>query len=236
MYPVETGLRFLGSSATPLQLCSLAYAALATLGVGLFLQRTRLGRKLDVVASDRELAQTVFGMREKQIAWAGMILASAIMAPAGLLHSIGSGILPETGTQQGLLAFVAAIAAGRRRPLAAPAVGMVLVCLGSIATRWSILGLLVLGFFVSAGFLVNGLMKRARMSRRTRTCISALGILAVLPFVILLVNGLGPLADNSILGKQIPGAFQPLVPYFFVIVALLWRPQGVLAFRKARAV
>ena len=235
-YPVESGIPILGTTATPLQLCAAAYAAAATLVVALILHATRFGTKLEVIATNPEVAQTVFGLRKGRLAWAAMTLVSVIVAPAGLLLAIGGGVTPLTGFQQGLLAFVATITAGRRRPLAAPLVALLFVCVGSAAIRWTAFDLSLVATCAATAAVVYLVLIRKLPMYRWRKAFALALAAATLPVAAVLAAAFGAPAQGGLWGAQLPAAFQPIVPYAVAVAALLWRPRGVLALRSERVV
>lgn len=132
-YPVESGLEFLGTSATKLQIAGLAYAVVSTCIVAQLLRSRSWGRRLRAVAADPELSTAVFAIRQRRIAWMTVLAASAVAAPAAVIHAASHGVSPETGTEMGLTAFIANVVAGRARPIGAVLVAVLLVAVRSVA-------------------------------------------------------------------------------------------------------
>jgi branched-subunit amino acid ABC-type transport system permease component len=231
-YPVERGIPFLGTSATRLQLISAIYAILALTVVAGIFHLTTFGKRLRTMAQDPEVAQAVFGIDVQRLAWLTVLLASALAAPAALLYCIGHGVSPFSGVQQGLLAFVASIVAGRERPLGSGFVALVLVVATTLAVKTGIVELIAFSLLVrSAGYVVwrYGL----HVPPLVRVTFLAGAVLLAARVVTALFEAAGL---SQISGVRVPSEFQPLVPYALVAAALLWRPRGVLFTAEERVV
>jgi urea transport system permease protein len=231
-YPVETGISFLGTSATPLQMISAAYAIVAVSVIAVVLRMTTFGKRLRAVGQDAEVAQSVFGIDVQRVTWMTVLLATALAAPAALLYCIGHGVSPVSGVQQGLLAFVASIVAGRERPLGAAIVASLLVVVTTLAVKTGIAELIGFGVMVAVGSY--GLIRYAnRLPAPVRLILLFVMTLAASGVVASLFEA-QTLAD--VRGIRVPSEFQPLVPYALVAMALLWRPRGVLVTAQERTV
>jgi branched-chain amino acid transport system permease protein len=218
-YPVEVGLPILGTSATPLQILSVAYTAVAVGAVALLVERSPFGHRLRALAADREIARSVFGLRPARLEWAAVLLASSIVGPAGFLYAVGQGVSPTSGARLALLGFVAAILAGRYRPLAAAGMALVLTVASSVAVRWSVANVLLAVVGLAVALHLGRVGIRSRYGPHwglIAGCAAALVAAAE-------VAGVTPAIAH------LPSAYQPLLPWLLAAVALLWRPQGVLA-------
>jgi branched-subunit amino acid ABC-type transport system permease component len=164
-----------------------------------------------------------------------MIIAGAVVAPAGFLLSV-PGVTPFTGTSQGLLAFVATITAGRRRPLSAPLVALLLVCVGSVTIRWCVFEILIACLCLAVALVVyRRLAKVLQLRAWQLACATGLATAAVAAAVVL-AGVMGPSIHGHFLNMKLPSAFKPIAPYGVVVTALLWRPRGLLAGAQDREV
>lgn len=228
-YPVESGLEFLGTSATRLQIAATTYAVASTCLVALLLRSRSWGHRLRAVAADPELAAAVFAIRQRRLAWVTVLVASVVAAPAAVFHAASHGVSPTTGSEMGLTAFVANIVAGRGRPIGAVLIVILLVIMRSMAiTRplWEIVS--IIG---SAG-VVAFVTKRRRMSTRVRPIVIVGAAMLAFCATLTLRTAIPSLSR----GLVVPGSFQDVVPYTFIVIALLVWPQGVLVARRSRVV
>lgn len=230
-YPAETGLPLLRTTATPLQLLALGYVAAATAVLAFLFHCTSFGKKLRALAADPEVARCVFGLNSDRLTWIAVVASSILLAPAGLLYSIGHGITPTTGSDIGLLAFVATIVAGRQNPLGAVGAALGLMVIATLAIRWTlnetIAAALAVGFVLGARMLFGF----ARASARSALA----GVTVAIVVAVAGVGSLASLIEHAFPGRvalaQMPSAFQPLVPYFVIVCALLVRPTGLFRAR-----
>ena len=226
-YPVESGIAFLGTTATPLQLIAFGYATLAVIGLTLWLRARGLGHRLMISAADPEVAESVFAIDRARLAATTTWIASLLIAPAAVFFAIDHGVEPTTGANIGLTAFVATIVAGRQRPILGAAVALLLVITRSLAVRWS-LSLLIA---VAAGALLGGWLSRSAPSH-TRRLAATLGGAA----------GLGMAVRWMEVGVEwvpiilVPSGFQEVVPYLLILGCLLAKPEGLMARRATRVI
>jgi branched-subunit amino acid ABC-type transport system permease component len=234
-YPAETGIPLLGTAATRLQLLSAGYTLFAVVATAFILHKTRFGDRLRTVAEDPEVARGVFGLDVERLTWQAVLFAGLLVAPAGLLHGIGSGVAPGTGSQFGLLAFVATIVAGRRRPLAAAIVALALALVGTLSTRWTFVEATVC--LVVAGGVVFTVRKLCPpLPFGLQTVAAGLALILAVAISDLSVASVSENLPVKISTLQIPSAYQPLIPYLVIVAALLWRPHGIFADLKQRTV
>jgi branched-chain amino acid transport system permease protein len=230
-YPAEEGLHLLGTTATPLQLIGSAYVGLAAFGLFVVLKWTSFGKRLRTAAQDDEVAHCVFGVDLERLRWITMALASLVVAPAALLHCISHGVSPVSGAQQSLLAFVAAIVAGRGRPLGAAVVALILAVGAAAAVAWSLTdaAIALLATF-SVAAVVRAFAARGRVRAgwaAASTCTGGLIVALVVTRIAGRVLGAGA-------NLRLPTEYQSLIPYVIVVLALLWRPDGLLAIGTPR--
>jgi branched-subunit amino acid ABC-type transport system permease component len=228
-YPVESGVTVFGAVGTPLQWAAMGYAVAAVVAVAILLHLPGWGQRLRAVAADPEIASAVLGIRPGRIAWASALFASVLVAPAAVLYGAGHGVSPSTGMDIGLTAFVAAIVAGRERPLGAAVTATFLVVLRSAAIRWSVWELS--GAVISGGlaFWIGGCLCRAPAGR----VLAGLATGAVVFLAIRTVSG----ASGGLLPPVVvPAEFQDVVPYVLILAGLLLRPAGLLSIQPERAV
>jgi branched-subunit amino acid ABC-type transport system permease component len=234
-YPAETGIPFLGTAATPLQLLATGYMLLAVLSTALILSRTGFGDRLRAVAEDPEVAHSVFGLDVQRLTWQAVLFAGLLIAPAGLLHAVGNGVAPGTGSQFGLLAFVATIVAGRRRPFAAAGIALALALIGTLSTRWTLVEAIVC-VILGGGSIIAVRKMSSSLPVLARGAVAAVAlILAIVTseYCVALISDALPVEISAF---QIPSAYQPLIPYLAIVAALLWRPNGIFADLKQRTV
>lgn len=134
-YPSEEGIEILGTTATPLDLAALAVTSAAILLVAVGLRRTRVGTMLIATGHDPAYAQAGLGLPVRQLEWAVMLGTGAMLGVAGFLYGVGRGVAPETGSREALLAFVATVSAGKRRPVLSAVTATALTGAGMLAIR-----------------------------------------------------------------------------------------------------
>lgn len=228
-YPAENGWEVLSVTATPLQWVGACYAAAATVVVVVLTRSRKWGHRLQAVASNGSLASATLGISVNRVAWSVMLVASAIIAPAGVIYAVGHGVSPSTGVDVGLVAFIAAIIAGRNRPVGSAFVAFLLVLTRGAAIRFSI--------WEISGFLLA--------ATATWYLLRLFGTGRFVAFVVTVAAGcLGyqgitfieqwwkPAMATAI----IPAAFQDVVPYGVILVVVLFRPTGLLLNRVGRVV
>jgi branched-chain amino acid transport system permease protein len=213
-HPVQQGTPILGSTATQLDFLAVGYALASILAVAWILHRTKFGHRLQVVAAGADLARTVFNLQPTRLEWHAVCLASAVLGPAGFLHAVGHGATSSSGARFGLLGFVAAIVAGRSRPLGAVFVAFALSVASSVAVRWPWTAQLIALCGCALGLGLGQVERRS---------VRLLGAVTVL-----LTLGAAAWLGDAFPGAALPRAWQPLVPWFIAALALLWRPLGVL--------
>lgn len=228
-YPVESGVDLAITTATPLQICGLAYAVLAVSATACLLRFGGWGRQLQLVAADPDLAETSYGVSRRKIEWSVNLIIAALIAPAAIIYVAGHGVSPTTGTELSLMAFVAAIVAGRQRPIGAVFLVVLLVVLRSVAIRWPIPEF---AFATCAGFVTLVSIRRIRADATVRLMLSCVAGIVCFGLVTLFREH----ADIQLTDATVPSQFQELIPYLAIVVALLIRPTGILASRPERKV
>jgi len=91
--------------------------ALCSVGVlGIFLQRTKLGRAIRAVSQDREIA-SISGINSEQIYGITVIIAGILAGMAGILVAPIQTVTPEMGWEMMVKAFTVTILAGLGGPI-----------------------------------------------------------------------------------------------------------------------
>ena len=107
-----TGALVIGTVHVPYQnLLILGVALGLMIVVGLFLQRSRLGRAIRATAQHREAAQ-LMGVRVSVVYAQVLALSGALAALSGIMVSSLSGLLPNMGGDPMLKAFIICVVAG----------------------------------------------------------------------------------------------------------------------------
>ncbi len=227
-YPVEAGVKFLGTSATPLQLVSVLTMAVTFSALAWLLTRTRLGMAIEAVAADPELARTVFNIDRKRIEWVVVLGSSAVIAPVGFLYAVGHGVEPSTGSSQALLAFVCTIATGKFRPLWAGWTALGLGVFGSLVVGCNVAQAILL---VGSSAVYFGLLSFSRPQLLAPSTAIRLGIAVVLGlFTAEWLYGLfHPAPTSPLVVHRLPSAFKWFAQFALLTALLIWRSEGLLA-------
>lgn len=231
-YPVEEGVRILGTTATPLQLTAVGYTLFLTLFLGWILARTRLGASLEVVATDPELGRTVFGLDQQRMAWLTVAITSAIVAPAGFLYAVGHGVSPVTGSGQALLAFVCTIATGRHRPMAAALIAFLIATFGAVLIGWNAVQWLLFGLALTVALVLSMTLRRFRPCPLSITLVQT--VVVGLAFAHYSYESIPFLGESSWANYRVPSAFQWFAQFTLLTICLLWRSRGIMARAMSR--
>jgi branched-subunit amino acid ABC-type transport system permease component len=236
-YPTETGVFFMGTTATPLQLTAAGYAILAVLLTAIVLANTGFGDKLHAIAEDPEVARCVFGLNVAKLTRQAILFTALLIGPAGMLYAVSHGATAVTGHNFGLIAFISTIVAGRRRPLAAAGIALVLTVLGTVFTRWNMAEWIAFTTVTcSVVIMAHQLIQRRKLTVRARAALYGTALVGGIVLAEALANfALRTLPEGG-QSYHIPSAYQPLFPYLVIGVALLWRPKGIFADSKERMV
>lgn len=125
----------LGFRLSLAQIFNLVLALVLILGMVLLLERTKIGRGMQTVARDRELA-SLLGIRPSQLFFLAFALAGVLAAVAGALIGPDQGLTPTMGLPLGIAGFTAAVIGGLGSPLGALAGGMVLAVAQNLAVLY----------------------------------------------------------------------------------------------------
>jgi len=199
-------------------LIALSYSIVAAVTVFVMLRLRGWGHNLQAVAADADLAETVFGLSRSRVEWTTAAAVAIILAPAGLFYAAGHGVTPTTGTDMSLLAFVAAIVAGRSRPIGAVLVVILLVAVRSVSIRWPLSQFIL----VVAGGAAMVVALRAHWVACTRVATIATVACAVCVVALVCLRWY-PLDTLSFF--TMPSAFQDVAPYIFIVGWLLIKPR-----------
>lgn len=108
---ITTGVPLFGSRITVVQICIVLVSYLLVTMTWLFIRFSRIGKKMDAVASDVDLARTL-GIDAEHVYLISMGLSAALASVAGTLRACDVDISPTMGMQPLMLGVVAAIIGG----------------------------------------------------------------------------------------------------------------------------
>jgi len=109
--PVKEGHHFLGAVITDTQILILAASVGLSVGLWLFVKRTKLGKAMRAVADDR-IAASIVGINPERIILAAFAIGSALAGAAGILISLETNIKPTMGMNAILKGIIASIIGG----------------------------------------------------------------------------------------------------------------------------
>ncbi len=109
--PVKEGHHFLGAVITDMQILILAASVGLSVGLWLFVKKTRLGKAMRAVADDR-IAASIVGINPERIILAAFAIGSALAGAAGILISLETNIEPTMGMNAILKGIIASIIGG----------------------------------------------------------------------------------------------------------------------------
>ena len=108
---LQKGISFFGAFISPSQLVILATTLIIFISLGVFLNKSRLGRKLRAVSDNRNLAKTS-GIHTERIQLISFLMGSALAGIAGILISLEQAIEPTLGTSFAIKGFIGSIIGG----------------------------------------------------------------------------------------------------------------------------
>ena len=111
MSQAARGIPVAGALVTPLQLIIIAVSVLLLAALYLFLRKSRLGKAMRAVASDREVSSVV-GISVEKVYAATFLIGSALAGAAGILAGLEQGMEPNMGLLALLKGLTAAIVGG----------------------------------------------------------------------------------------------------------------------------
>jgi len=109
--PVKEGFHFLGAVITGTQILIVGTSVIVTLGVWLFVKKTKLGKAMRAVADD-PWAASVVGICPQRIIVASFFIGSALAGAAGVLVSLETNIDPTMVMNTILKGIIASIIGG----------------------------------------------------------------------------------------------------------------------------
>ena len=109
--PVKEGHHFLGAVITDTQILILAASVGLSVGLWLFVKKTKLGKAMRAVADDR-IAASIVGINPERIILAAFAIGSALAGAAGILISLETNIEPTMGMNAILKGIIASIIGG----------------------------------------------------------------------------------------------------------------------------
>lgn len=109
--PVREGHHFLGAVITDIQIIILVVSVILMILLGLFIQKTKLGKAMRAV-SDDPIAANVVGINPEKIILISFAIGSALAGVAGILISYETNIEPTMGFTAILKGIIASIIGG----------------------------------------------------------------------------------------------------------------------------
>ncbi len=108
---VKEGINIFGARITPIQIVIIITAIVVTILIIQFYKKTQLGRSMQAVASDRELAEYTGINTNRVILWS-FAIGSGLAALAGILVSLDVDMTPTMGMKALLMGMVVMIVGG----------------------------------------------------------------------------------------------------------------------------
>jgi Branched-chain amino acid ABC-type transport system, permease components len=108
---VKEGINVFGARITPIQIVIIVTAIVVTILIIQFYKRTQLGRSMQAVASDRELAEYTGINTNRVILWS-FAIGSGLAALAGILVALDVDMTPTMGMNALLMGVVVMIVGG----------------------------------------------------------------------------------------------------------------------------
>ena len=109
--PVKEGLLVFGARITPLQIFIFFSSLILLISLYFFMKRTKLGKAMRAVASNKEIAETL-GISANKIYLITFVLGSALASIAGILIGLEQNLDPSSGTFFSLKGLTASIIGG----------------------------------------------------------------------------------------------------------------------------
>jgi len=107
----KTGMPFGLLTVTPLDLVTVATAAVVLTAVAVFMRATRVGKAIRALENDPEMA-IIVGIPTDRVRAAAFFMGSALVAVAAVIHVVDKGLEPTIGVNALLVAVVAMIVGG----------------------------------------------------------------------------------------------------------------------------
>ncbi len=108
---VKEGLNFFGARITPIQIVIIVTAVVITILLLLFLKKTKIGKAMQAVANDAELAN-ISGISSDRVILISFAIGSGLAGLAGILVSLDVDMTPTMGMNALMLGVVAMIVGG----------------------------------------------------------------------------------------------------------------------------
>lgn len=108
---VKEGLKFFDARITPIQITTIVVAITVTILIILFYKYTQLGKAMNAVSSDKELAEYAGINTDRVILWS-FAIGSGLAALAGILVALDVDMTPTMGMNALLLGVVVMIIGG----------------------------------------------------------------------------------------------------------------------------
>lgn len=134
---IKGSSNILGVVLSNQKILSVVVAFCLVLSLGLFLQRSKLGRAIRAVSQDREAAQ-LSGINSDRAFVATILIAGLLAGAAGILVAPLQSLIPELGWQMMITAFTVTVLAGLGGPIWGMVLAAAIVAYAEILTSFFI--------------------------------------------------------------------------------------------------
>jgi branched-chain amino acid transport system permease protein len=134
-YVIQHDVSILGVSVVPKNLVIIGFTLVVLAGVGLFLQRTKLGTAMRAVADNQDLAESS-GIDVQRVILATWVIAGGLAGMGGIMFGISEQVQWDMGFKLLLLIFSAVILGGLGTAFGAMLGGFVVGVAVEVSTLW----------------------------------------------------------------------------------------------------
>lgn len=134
-YVIQDDVSILGVSLVPKNLVIIAFTVLVLVGVGLFLQRSKLGTAMRAVADNADLAESS-GIDVKRVVLVTWVVGSGLAGLGGVMFGISEQVQWDMGFKLLLLIFAAVVLGGLGTAFGAMVGGFIIGVVVEVSTLW----------------------------------------------------------------------------------------------------
>ena len=134
-YVLQKEITLLGVSTVPKNLFIIIGSAAVLAGIGLFLQRTKMGTAMRAVADNRDLAESS-GINVERVILVTWVVGSMLAALGGILFGVSETVQWDMGFRLLLLIFAAVVLGGLGTAYGAMIGGFIIGVLVEVSTYW----------------------------------------------------------------------------------------------------
>jgi neutral amino acid transport system permease protein len=134
-YVIQGEVSFLGISTVPKNLIIIGLTIAVLVGVGLFLQRTKVGTAMRAVSDNSDLAESS-GIDVQRVVLITWVMGAGLAALGGILFGVSEGVQWDMGFKLLLLIFAAVILGGLGTAFGAMVGGFVIGVAVEMSTLW----------------------------------------------------------------------------------------------------